>query len=307
MVIIDADTMVHKACWIAEKTVYDILPLELQGVPSDQVIDAEDYDSYKQFVIQSFELVKQYDEWLEKLGKRKQDFLRISRKEIAPVSHALHTLDGMIKDVVRVTEPEQLIVLLTGDNNFRDTTAKLRPYKENRRDKEKPVHFEAARNFLINKWNATVIDGCEADDMCGILATACEADAEPFIIASVDKDLKSIPGLHYNYDKRLWYSISVREAETWFWVQALAGDSTDCIPGLDRVGEVGAKKILGKARSYKSQYAKARAAYRKAFDKDRKTTNQKYAGYKTADELLIEQATLVHMQRWVGEMWEPPK
>ena len=307
LLIVDADTIVHKACCIAEKTVYDILPKEIGGVPTDQVIDQEDFEGYKPYVIDTFEYVKQYTEWLDKVGKTKEDFLRVSRTELAPVSHALHTLDAMVKDMIRAVEPESLMVLLTGDNNFRDGLAKLRPYKETRRDKPKPVYYEQARDFLVRKYGAKIVDGCEADDMCAIVATACDADNEPWVLASVDKDLKSVPGLHFNYDKKSWYSVSPRDAETWFWTQVLAGDSTDCIPGLYKVGEAGATKILGKSRSYETQYAKVRKAYQKAFDADRKITNQLYANYRTADELLLEQARLIHMQRHVDEMWEPPK
>lgn len=305
LLIVDADTIAFKACCIAEKTVYDILPLELSGVPSEQVIDIEDLESYQQYVIQTFDKVYEYKEWLASINKEKENFLRISRTVMSPLSHALHVIDGMMKDMIKIVEPEQVMVLLTGEVNFRDDVAKLRPYKETRRDKPKPVYLPAARQYLIDKYNAVIVEGCEADDMCGIVADQCVRDSEPYVIAHVDKDLNSIPGLHYNYDKKTWYNISVQQASYWFFVQVLAGDSTDCIPGLYKVGEVGARKILGKAQSYDTMLAKVQEAYHKKFVSESKKPEQRYAAYKTSDELLLEMARLIHMQRYVGEMWTP--
>lgn len=305
LLIIDADTPVFKACCIAEKTVYDILPLTLSDIPTEQVVDVEDFESYQQYVIQTFKYVADYTKWLSDVDKKKEDFLRVSRTVMQPLSHALHVLDKMMKEIIKTIEPEQVLILLTGDNNFRDDVAKLRPYKETRKNKPKPVYYAAAREYMVNKYKAVIIDGCEADDMCGIVAEQCQRGNDPYVIAHVDKDLNSIPGQHYNYDKKRWYSVSVHDAHHWFWVQVLAGDSTDCIPGIYKVGEAGAAKILGKARSYDTMQAKAQEAYHNAFVKDKKTSKQRYAAYKTSDELLLEQARLVHMQRHVGEMWIP--
>jgi len=305
LLIIDADSLAYKACCIAEKTIYDILPLEIQGIPSSNVVDIDDYDSYQQFVIQSFEYVSKYKEWLGQVGKTKDDFLRISRVEVAPLSHALQILKRMMNDCISAVEPNEVTVLLTGDNNFRDEVAKMRPYKESRIGKPKPFHHHAVREYMVKQYGAKIIDGCEADDMCGILAQSCVDNYEPYVIAHIDKDLNSIPGMHYNYDKKTWYQVSAYEAEHWFFVQVLAGDSTDCIPGLYKVGEVMANKILGKSRSYASMLDKVRQAYTKGLTKDRATTEQRYARYKTPDELLTEMGQLIHMQRYVGEMWTP--
>ena len=305
LAIIDSDTAVFKACMIAEKTVYDILPLTIKDIPTEKVVDIEDDTTYQQYIVQTFSYASEYKDWLKKIEKDPEDFLRVSRVVMEPLSHALHILDTMMREMVKMIEPEQLAVWLTGDNNFRDDIAKLRPYKETRRDKPKPVYYEAAREFLIKKWGAKVIDGMEADDMCGIIATACQEDGTPYVIAAVDKDLNSIPGMHYNYDKKKFYNVSVYEAEHWFWVQALAGDSTDCIPGLYRVGEVAADKILGKSKTYATMRVKARAAYDKAFKKDQTSKEQRYARYKSGDELLAEQGRLVHMMRHIDEVWQP--
>ena len=307
LLIVDCDTIVFKACMIAEKTVYDALPLTIKDVPTGQVVDLEDWDSYQQYVIQSFTYAKDYAAWLTSIGKTKADFLRVSRVVMEPLSHTLHTINSMLKDLINVVQPERVKILLTGEDNFRDKVAKLRPYKETRREKPKPYHYEAARSYMVEKYGAIIVDGCEADDMCGILATECFNSGDPYVIAAVDKDLNSIPGHHYNYDDKRWYYVNVKDAERWFWVQALAGDATDCIPGLNKIGEVYANKILGKSQSYVTMYRKAIAAYRNAVKRDRQTTEQRYAGYHTGDELLLEMARLVHMQRAVGEMWEPPE
>jgi len=80
----------------------------------------------------------------------------------------------------------------------------------------------------------------EADDILGIHCSRGEA-----ISVTIDKDLKGVPGWHFNpeKDKKPSY-ISNEEAERWFCIQWMAGDSTDGISGLWRVGKKTAEKFL---------------------------------------------------------------
>ena len=78
------------------------------------------------------------------------------------ISHLYTLIDG---------EPDYK-VYLTGKGNFRHDIAVTEPYKGNRKEKEKPVHLEAIRQYLIKDWNAVVSEGEEADDLIAIDATA---------------------------------------------------------------------------------------------------------------------------------------
>lgn len=82
--------------------------------------------------------------------------------------------------------------------------------------------------------------GLEADDIMGILGTAYEST----VIVTVDKDLQSIPGRHYNPVKQKAVIVSPDQANHNFMTQWLTGDATDCVPGMYRVGPAKAAKIL---------------------------------------------------------------
>ena len=84
----------------------------------------------------------------------------------------------------------------------------------------------------------------EAEDKVGILAYA--AKNRDHIIVSQDKDLKNIPGWHYNpVNEKLWYT-TLQEANHHFWCQVLTGDRVDNILGIPGVGDKTALKILKK-------------------------------------------------------------
>ena len=85
--------------------------------------------------------------------------------------------------------------------------------------------------------------------------------AEESTICSPDKDvLKQIEGIHYDYrwakDGTMgrFVTTSRKDAEKFLWQQVLMGDSTDDIPGLPKVGEKTAIKILDAGIANKESY-----------------------------------------------------
>lgn len=162
--------------------------------------------------------------------------------EADPIEYALHSVKKMIESIVEETGADEYVVYLSGPSNFRDDVASLQPYKGNRESARKPVHYEAIRSYLTDWHNAIISDGDEADDLLGI---ACSTDdGNVHVLASIDKDLNMIEGLHYNWRKRDLYTIEPEEADRFFIEQLLTGDATDNIPGLKRItGKVATKKI----------------------------------------------------------------
>ena len=80
----------------------------------------------------------------------------------------------------------------------------------------------------------------EADDIMGIYASCGKA-----IAVSTDKDMRGVRGWHWNptkEDEPLF--ISKEEAERFFCIQWMAGDPTDGVPGLWRIGHKKAAKML---------------------------------------------------------------
>jgi DNA polymerase-1 len=90
--------------------------------------------------------------------------------------------------------------------------------------------------------NTTVrcVNNLEADDLIGMLVSEGRA-----IGVTVDKDLRQIPGWHWNPDKEPEpVQVSGKEADKYFYQQWMTGDTTDNIWGLWKVGPAKAKKIL---------------------------------------------------------------
>jgi hypothetical protein len=93
-------------------------------------------------------------------------------------------------------------------------------------------------------FDTRTVRGLEADDLLGILATRdAYSDA---IIVTLDKDLRTIPGRHFNPLKETKPVLrSVFAADAQWMMQTLTGDTSDGYTGIPRVGPKKAEAILG--------------------------------------------------------------
>lgn len=132
-------------------------------------------------------------------------------------------LDGWLLWVLEYF-PGTPTLFLTGKGNFR---YQLYPeYKENRKDKVKPAQLQNVRDYLVDFWNAKIIDGMEADDAISM------AVGEDTVIVSNDKDYLQLPGKIYNPTKNILFEVTEYESKYNFWKQVITGDSADAVPGL---------------------------------------------------------------------------
>jgi hypothetical protein len=147
----------------------------------------------------------------------------------------------------------------TSDKGGRYLQAIQRPYQGNREDKPKPRYLGIMREWLAKRYQGTLHQFCEADD--GMSSSQYKALADGnhnlSIIASKDKDLSMVPGLHLDWDTgeiincagqfgyvNLIERVSTGGAKTkklkgfgqkFFWAQMLIGDTADNIQGLPAV------------------------------------------------------------------------
>jgi len=99
------------------------------------------------------------------------------------------------------------------------------------------------RQYCIDNYSAVIMEGLEADDVLGILATTPNNNDER-IVVSIDKDLLQIPS-KISRDGKTFDEISEDEANYWHMMQTLCGDATDGYSGCPKVGVKTAQKILG--------------------------------------------------------------
>jgi DNA polymerase-1 len=106
--------------------------------------------------------------------------------------------------------------------------------------------YDALRAHLIEAHKAYVRPGLEGDDVAGIIMTSKVIVPGTKILVSIDKDMKSIPGLLFIPGKlQEPVEISEHDADYWHLCQTLSGDRTDGYSGCPGVGPAKAEKIIG--------------------------------------------------------------
>jgi len=144
---------------------------------------------------------------------------------------------------------------ITGRGNYRDAIAVTEPYKGNRKDAKRPIHYDAIRTHL-QRLGAELVEGQEADD-----AVAIEATKTGGWIVSIDKDLDQVAGWHYNFVKHEEYYVTEEQGLRNFYTQMLTGDRTDNIIGLKGIGPKKAEKILIDCKTEGEMYAAVVKSY----------------------------------------------
>lgn len=174
--------------------------------------------------------------------------------------------------------------LTDGSKNYRHQIAKTVAYKGQRKN-EKPVHYDALRDYLQSNWGFKMETEQEADDAIGIRATELQGKG---LICSIDKDLDNIPGPHYNFVKGLRYDVTVETATRNFYRQILTGDRIDNVEGLRGIGPVKADRLLGEGSNPVELYERVV----KAYDGD--------------TERVVENGQLLWIRTKPDEIWQAP-
>ena len=113
-------------------------------------------------------------------------------------------------------------------------------YKSNRDGMEKPRTLEWVKKYCEETYECRTVDKLEADDLLGILCSAGHV-----IGVSIDKDMRSVPGWHWNPHKEVEpVYVTHQEADLNFHTQWIAGDPVDGFKGVWRVGPKKAVKWL---------------------------------------------------------------
>ena len=115
-----------------------------------------------------------------------------------------------------------------------------KPYKEGRG--EKPVAYHAVREAVSMEYETLSVQGLEADDLMGIMATA---EPDTHVIVSGDKDMLTVPARVYNplRDGKP-VKISKTVADQLWLKQTMVGDAIDNYPGIPGMGPTFAQALL---------------------------------------------------------------
>lgn len=126
---------------------------------------------------------------------------------------------------------------------------KIMPEYKAHRVRRKPLGYRAAMEWCKSQWSCLQNHELEADDLIGLMLTG--PNGSTCIAVSEDKDMLTLPGLHYNPRKpdNGVVSITVEQADRNHMLQTLIGDSADGYKGCPGMGPVSADKLLNGPRN----------------------------------------------------------
>lgn len=201
-----------------------------------------------------------------------------------PEGIALARLDESIGATLKFlnTTDYRCFLTPTDKSNFRYEI--YSQYKANR-TAPKPHHYDLLRDHLLNWHGAIQAWGEEADDLCGI-----QQSSETCIV-SIDKDLRQVPGLHFNFVKGIIDEVSELDGSKSFYRSLLTGDRVDNISGISGVGPIKAAKLINHLNTPKEMYNVVVSKYKR---------NDK------SPESLVQAGQLLWIRREEGQLWHPP-
>lgn len=189
------------------------------------------------------------DPYAYKYANRNQTSVDWDEDGDCAISTDVETAKAELKEdldtLVKTLEADDIIVCLTDYERVNFRKAIFPGYKSKRG--EKPKLLPELREFLGANWKSYIRPTLEADDVLGILATHKTLVRGEKVIVSIDKDMKTVPGLLYNPDKApLGGAMLIRpmDAFRYFMAQVITGDVTDNYPGCPKAGPVAARKVL---------------------------------------------------------------
>jgi DNA polymerase I len=170
---------------------------------------------------------------------------------------AVYGVLNMLAKFLKDYEPERIAVVFDAsgktfrDELFAEYKANRPPMPDDLRLQIEPL-FEAVRGMGLPILRET---GVEADDVIGTLAVAAARDELSVLISTGDKDMAQLVSPYITLINTMSNTVLDREGvknkfdvfpEQIIDYLALVGDSSDNIPGIDKVGPKTAAKWLGK-------------------------------------------------------------
>jgi DNA polymerase-1 len=196
-----------------------------------------------------------------------------------------------MRRILHETNAGSYVLFIGGAENYRYS---IDPnYKANRSDKEKPMWLQQVREYLVTEWKAQIADGIETDDAVGIAYNNAFEDA---VICSYDKDLRQIPGTHYNFKTGELSIVSPLEGWRNFYTQLVMGDKSDNIQGYDGKMRQTVPKFLMPVMDRIQSSSTVRDMYESVAEI-----------YELGEDAMHRNAQLLYIQRKEGDSWAVPE
>lgn len=172
------------------------------------------------------------------------------------VTEAELVFDNVVESIRDQTEATSLVFCMSDHDNFRKEL--YPPYKANRKGR-RPLGWSHMRGYCQDKHGGFTKPGLEGDDLVGM-----HGSQDGSIIVSIDKDLRTVPGLHLDMNEGEVIAVSDDEANYNHMMQTITGDSTDNYPGCPGLGKVRAARMLEDCTTPTERWEVVVKAYEKA-------------------------------------------
>lgn len=162
----------------------------------------------------------------------------------------------LITDIAEGMNADRIVIALSDYNQPNWRLDILPTYKQQRNAtaaKRRPLAWAHLRLFCQAQFETFIRPTLEGDDVLGILMTHPTLIKGEKVCVSIDKDMKTIPGLHSNFTRNEndfgWevYEVTKEQAARFHLFQTLTGDKTDGYSGCPGIGEVNANRVLDAA------------------------------------------------------------
>lgn len=151
----------------------------------------------------------------------------------------IETFEKTYDDLLAKFEPTHAVLTFSCTGNFRKQVDPT--YKSHRKGTRKPLAYKSLKEHIEQEYICKTMKDLEADDVMGIYATS-GVYKDP-IIVSDDKDMFTIPTRVYRLGEL--HDISQEQADRYFYMQTLTGDTADGYKGCPGIGPKRAEQILG--------------------------------------------------------------
>jgi 5'-3' exonuclease len=154
---------------------------------------------------------------------------------------AIWRVDDLMHRILHDVGATQYESYLSGKENFRKL---IDPSYKANRTQPRPRWLELCREHLVIKWTSRIGDSIEADDLIGIAQSSYFEYGVASIVCSLDKDLKQLPGKHYNFVKNEFDFVTPLDGLKSFYRSLIIGDVADNVVGIRGKGKVAAAKLI---------------------------------------------------------------
>lgn len=178
VLILDGDSIAYKCAAATEKRY-----IQVKHTPSG--------------VEKIFKNKTEFKSYMQEKGKEITDKYDIfDCQEPASIAVVLRTIQQHIKKIQKYAQAHRTVIFAGECDNLRLKLDLPSKYKGNRKDNLRPVHLEAAKEYLRTVYKAKMAEGHEVDDACCISAYESLQEGDKAVMFLYDKDQCSFDGVH---------------------------------------------------------------------------------------------------------------